>query len=205
MKVLRHAVVLALLLAIPATVQAQYVETLDYTGHSGVTGGGNVYVGPYSGVLGGAAFDIYCVDGQNAHIPSIFDVYVTRINNPNLALATYSYYGSADKYAKAAWLTMQFGSNPTSSWNDIHQAIWNTVSNGIPGYDTKADPTQVANWESMAAANYGSINMSQWAVLHDVDHEAQEFLVKLPEPAALLLLLSGLVGIAGVVVRRQIL
>ena len=203
MRLLRYAVLMAFALAIPASLSAQYpTQTLKHTG--GGEASGNVLVGPYNGILGGVAMDIFCIDGAHLVRSGEYSVYVTPLSSVNIGDPTYTYYGMP-AYAKAAWLSTRFAMYP-DDWDDIHQAIWNITSGGLPAtYYTSADNARY--WEGKAADFYGGINTREWAVLHAVDGDAQEFLVRrsVPEPEAILLLLSGLVGIAGVVVRRRVL
>lgn len=204
MRLTRSLAVAALALAIPAAATAQTpTQTFDYTGHSGVVSG-NVYVGPYTGTLGGTAYDIFCVDGLTTVLGNPYEVYVTPLTAAaNIASGAYTKQSSVNTYMQAAWLALQFRPDNTGEWGDIHQAIWNIT--GGSAFSTGA--TNAAYWEGKAADNYASVIGSEWRVLTPVgDVQSQEFLVRtdvVPEPGTWVMLLTGLVGVGGVAFRRR--
>lgn len=220
MKVLRFAVLLAFALAIPASLSAQFpiqdpapgtMGYLDYQGykHPSHTYDNFIMNNGYKGALGGYQFDMFCIDPHNS--PMDGNVYITKLAD---AGSMYTYQSNFTNYQKAAWLVSQFGSaDPNSHTNGaIQGAIWKLAGAVPSGYTPPAGSIDmwIAKADAFVAANQGW-GVNAFAILSDTDHlqdadtYGQEFMVQLPEPGSVLLLLSGLVGIAGVVVRRRIL
>lgn len=178
-------------------------EYLYFVKGSGVNGGYGVQVGPYVGRFAGdpttAQFSIYCVDYNHYAISQW--VNVTSLGTP---------VGSMDetrlddytKYRQAAYLSSLFDTAPTSAWGSIHAAIWYITSGVSVGSSSGRQ-----YYLNLAYQNAGSFNTNGWYVLSPLNEEGgpfdgtgQEFLmrtrVSVPEPAALLLLATGLVLLA---------
>lgn len=212
---IRILTALAVALALPAAAVAQSpTQTFDYTATGDAVVSGNVYVGPYNGTLGGVAYDIFCVDASTTvYTANPYTVWVTPLTAGG-DIGSYTKQASADVYAQAAWLAMQFNSTSTTQWGAIHQAIWEvTGTYAGSGINTGAAAGDVASWYSQATdvANYGTVNYSEWSVLTpytdaDTNIRSQEFLVRtsvVPEPGTWAMLLTGLVGLGGVAFRRR--
>ncbi|MEQ1855248.1 MAG: PEP-CTERM sorting domain-containing protein [Longimicrobiales bacterium] len=204
------------LLAQPAQLTAQQpylyngvpdaTEYMTFLGGSGVNGGYGVQVGPYLGRFeypASASFSIYCVDYNHyaksqwvdvTGIGPVGDLSQTRLND----------FG---KYQQAAYLASLFDTAPTTSWGGIHAAIWSLTSGVSVG-----DVTQRNYYLGLAAANGSSFDTSGWYVLSPQSLTSstggQEFLmrtkVSVPEPAAFLLMATGLLLLAGVSRKRVI-
>lgn len=199
MKVLRYAVLMAFALAIPATAQAQWQDVLGTKSYPDILQNahpGNSNVGPYvlylggngqNGYPGGEAIDFYCTE-LGEHIYSWKNYSATM--NPISLLDT----PLRARYTKAAWLTMQFGKYDQSEWETIHTTLRAFV----------AGSTVENDFATMATTAYDDGWSAAGFVWADLGGN-QDGIVYLPEPGSMLLLLSGLVGIAGVVVRRRIL
>lgn len=195
MKVLRYAVLMAFALAIPAAAQAQWQDVLGTKSTTDITQNAlpeNSNVGPYvlylgGNGIGGEAIDFYCTElGQYIYPWTNYSATMKPISLLDTSLRA--------RYTKAAWLTMQFGKYEKSEWETIHTTLRAFVAGDNPdnGFATMATTAYDNDW---SAAGF------VWADLG----QNQDGIVYLPEPGSMLLLLSGLVGIAGVVVRRRIL
>ena len=203
------------LLAQPGSVDAQQPyfyrgvpdaqEYLDFLGGSGVNGGYGVQVGPYVGRFTDpttAQFSIYCVD--YTHYARDQWVNVTSLASGDLDSTRLKDYGD---YQQAAYLASLFDTEPTSTWGGIHAAIWNITSGVAVGSAAQRD-----YYLGLAAANASTFATAGWYVLSPLDPNGgvndstgQEFLmrsVSVPEPAAFLLLASGLLLLAAVSRKR---
>ena len=175
------------------------------------------YVGPYRAQVlsqpGMPTIDVYCVDYLN-HI-SIGQQWYANFSklDGSLGNTRNAWYGGGGyneaaariRYQKAAWLASQFDKTSQSQWGGIHAAIWQLTTPGYPsGSYSSASP-----WINLANTNYGSVNLSEWSVVTDVNTYqgvggVQEYLVHtvVPEPLTIALVGTGLAGI-GMARRRR--
>jgi hypothetical protein len=185
-----------------AAVHANPV-TMQFVGVNGASGGG-YYVSPYYGTMNGVPVTLFCVDIAN-HVSwgQVWQANLSTITNGS-DLSNTRYGGSVGlaAYQQAAWLINQFATHP-SEYVDLQFALWNLFNASL------APDTVGSNaWLTLAAANYGSVNnLGSFRVvtnLGPVTHtgQVQEFIILTPEPSALILFGSGLLGLSGFLRRR---
>jgi len=185
--------------------------TMVFTGVNGANDG-HYYVSPYFGTMNGQTVVLYCVDiVNNVNFGQTWQASVTNLASGNLSNTRYGNSSISPVaanaqilYAEAAWLSTQFAYNP-SDYVSLQYALWDLMNPG-------SEPTSYGNvqqWLDLAAANYGSINPSQFAIITNVGPvtltgQIQEFIVRTPEPGALALLLCGMLALAVLASRQRI-
>jgi hypothetical protein len=233
MKVSRAMWILAALFFITPLAHADGTTTMQFTGVNGANNGiyyVSPYTGTMNyGTSSEQPVVLFCDDINNevsmgqvwtANVTSLAaaassgDFNSTRYGNPlvNTGLGANPYGSSATMlYEEAAWLVTQFGSHP-GDYVSLQYALWKLMSptNGSAGSlgFMGSEGISVGQWLAMAASGYKNIDLANFQIVTNAGplgytSQVQEFIVRTPEPATILLLLVGIGTMFLYVSRRQ--
>lgn len=227
------AALVALLALGPTSAESQGTLTFGSSLNNPVASGNYVgpYAGAsfLNAVGQSQVISVICVDFLN-HV-AFGDRYTVSLNNLGGSddLAESRHPGAMLTYRKAAWLGSLFGARPQSAWGSVHHAIWNLFTPAeAPEYGSSNEYLALADRAAASGfaafddggVHYDAVDMTNYWVLTDVAAAGravggrQEFiailpppsvtsLVAVPEPGTLALVVSGALGVVGLVLRER--
>ena len=191
MRLLRFGLVLAGLVLVLAGAAKADTVTIDGTYAFANNGYG---IPPYGGTLNGQSQSFYCVDfSHNIQAGDTWSVTISSLTGSNFSSTL---LGNQTAYLEMAWLITQMMSTTDQLQIAKDQyAIW-SFSGGPNPYGTNS--TLVAAALAAVAAGFTG---QGWEILTPTSSTGQEFLIRVPEPAELLMLLIGLI-VLGIATRK---
>ncbi len=186
-------------------------DTLQYTGGGVNPGFGGYLVGPYNISINGSVVQAIC-DDIGTTIPGSQTWTAVRRDVTEEGLVGARFYdgtaASVQRYFQAVYLAQQLLSETSSVVRGyIQWAIWDILSPGdsLAGFSTSLRNT-IEGYITQAATNATAADGLGWSVYTPVGNpNSQEFLVRTPESAALLLLSFNALAVFGMILflRRR--
>ena len=195
----------AIAICLSTTPSAATVQ-MTFDGVNGAQAFGD-YLSPYSGTMDGIPVTLYCVDFDNeVQFGQQWEANLTTLS-PGADLGD-TRFGAVPNalqlYEQAAWLALQFTSQPASQYGDIQATIWQL-------FDPDAPAPSSSYWLQQAVNNYASTSYGDLYVVTNTGPvqpvgQVQEFITQIvpapvPEPDSQVLI--GLVLMGAAYVLRQ--
>lgn len=216
-----YSVALAVI-SMAALAAANSVPVTFTNSASGLGGPANgIYYYPYQLVVNGTSMTVACDDfTDEVHLGESWNATVNSYSNLSQTLF-YNGGTGVKLYDEAAWLYSQFvTTGPLKDTENaaINWAIWELFDTGHGPNDAfTKDPTtgnsgvnSAAYWLAKAGSqNLSGFDFSQFVVITPVngwpagDGRPQEYIGMVPEPASVVLLLTGFLALAGLAWRRR--
>ncbi len=216
-------------LFLACTAHADGTTTMEFAGVNGANNG-VYYVSPYYGVMNYGTSSaqpvvLFCDDINNEVTwNQVWTANVTNMASGNFSNTRYGSFFSSNPYAtspqmlyeEAAWLVTQFASNP-GDYVALQYALWDLMTPNAESTSYSEGGISVLTWLQDAEAGYTSINPADFEIITNVPESAgcptgttclayngqvQEFIVETPEPSSLALLVTGMLALMLLVIRR---
>lgn len=194
MRLMRCGVLVASLLVVFAVTANADTVTIDGTYAFASNGYG---IPPYGGTLNGQQQAFYCVDfSHSIQAGDTWSVNVVSLTGSNFSATR---LGNQTTYLAMAWLlTQMMGAGSQLQMAKDQFAVW-SFTGGPDPFGTNSALVAAA----LAAVNAGFTGQG-WEILAPTGNTGQEFLILVPEPAVLLLLLIGLLVLAIATRKRRV-
>jgi hypothetical protein len=179
----RSLAICAVALCLSTNLFAVSVE-MTFDGVNGAQAFG-YYVSPYFGTMDGTPVELFCVDFANeVQFGEQWDANLTPITS-GADLSDTRWGAEPDAlalYEQAAWLSLQFATQPVSQYADIQATMWQLFYSGAPSPGS-------SYWLDQAQSNYASIDYGDFAIVTNTgpvrqSGQVQEFLTQLPSNMA---------------------
>ena len=188
----QYGVLLVGLVLVFACAAKADTVTIDGTYYFANNGYG---IPPYGGTLNGQSQSFYCVDFSHPiQAGDTWSVTITSLSGSNFSS---TFLGNKTSYLEMAWLiTQMMGTTNQLQIAKDQYAIWSFTGGPNP-YGTNSAIVAAA----LAAVQAGFTGQG-WEILTPTGSLGQEFLISVPEPGVLLMLLLGLI-LLGYATRNQ--
>ena len=209
--------VIAVAILVPAGARADTIDSFVLTGAGGnPTGGGSniadgVYLLPYYGTINGVTPPVPLVCDDYAHDVSLGQSW-SIVENTLAGDLSLTRWDNATLYKEAFWLISQVSSNPTEI-PGIQFAIWNLLdpvtANSPAGSGVPDEQYWLTAANTAAANNFYGMTFNDYVILTPVDPTTglvsdvgQEYILVTPEPSAILMFGTGILGLLGIARRK---
>lgn len=212
--------VIAVAILVAPGARADTIGTLQLTGAGGNPNGGGsniadgVYLLPYYGSINGAKTPVPLVCDDYSHEVTLGESWSFVENT--LATLSNTRWGTADQlqYEEAFWLISQVPSH-SSDIAGIQFAIWKLFDKSTPDISDEDYWLSAANTAELNG--FGGMSFSDYVILTPVyptgsgsltglvdqrAGSAQEYILVTPEPSAILMFGTGILGVLGIARRK---
>ncbi len=196
-KLLRLVVVI-LAVTFVGSAKADPVNTVYFDGSYAFADSNGYGIPPYGGTLNGQAEAFFCVDfSHEINAYESWNVTITSLTGSNFASTR---LGNQSTYMVMAYLiTQMMGSGLTQVQKAADQyAIWSFSGGPANPYGN----TSAILTAALAGMKSSGFTGQGWEILTPTGSLGQEFLIYVPEPGALLLLVIGMLLI-GITMRKK--